>query len=420
MTSIHRFNPSYATYKYLYVKNWNGTLGANDKSNVLLDWGEAVGETNPNFQQQIAQNIDASTGYTRGEITSFSFPEIITRTCEDFQYPKYSYSGSAILPVANCLPLIPHDPALKDLALGRVKRKLASSQNEFKALIPMGEIKELRGLVRSTAESSFKVVLELANLKKGKGSARGLWAAISDSWLNYSFAIAPTVADTIQLASTISDFLTRQDHTAIEHAGSRKQWNDEVVYNSSQYVNAGLTYKTILQRNHTLTYRYTVGMNFNVSAGNQYSALDAFGIRKQDIASAIYELTPYSWLLDYFTTTGDWLEDAFEAPSGSTKYVVLNTHYDLKCTVKYVPNPSIAYWQKGLSAPSASGSFEGFRFSRERLASLPHRALRIKSVDEIGKNAVNKIMNLTSLLAVRNPPHGAWNAHRWASNAISR
>jgi len=417
MASIHTVNPAYAQSQYQYIKDWDHTFGANNSSMLLLDNGDAVGETNPNFKQQIIKNIDASTNYTRGEITSWDFPIINTRTCEDFAYPTYSYTGRAILPVANCLPSIPNDAGLKDLALKRVKSKLANNQNEFKALIPLGELKELRGLVRSTAESTFKVVLELSQLKKGKGSVKGLMNAIGDSWLNYSFAIAPTISDTMQLAKTISDFLTRQDHSVIEHAGARSDWFDTVVQ-TGQYVNAGLQYKAILQRRHMLTYRYTVGMNFNVSAGNQYSIFDALGFRKEDIASAIYELTPYSWLLDYFTTTGDWLEDAFTAPSGSAKYVVLNTHYDISVDVKYVPITPSSYWHVW-SANEAVGHFKGFRFSREKLASLPHRAFRVKSVDEIGKNAVNKLMNLTSLLAVRKLPSGA-HASRWASNVVTR
>jgi len=285
-------------------------------------------------------------------------------------------------------------------------------------LIPLGELKELRGLVRTTAESTFKVVLELAQLKKGKGTVKGLLHAMGDSWLNYSFAIAPTVSDTIQLAATISDYLLRQDHSYVDHAGSQGSWMTTDL-TGGRYVNAGLQYTIQRRMYHKLTYRYLCGVNFNISAGNNYSALNAFGATKEDIASAIYELTPYSWLLDYFTTTGDWLEDSYTSPGRSTNYVVLNTHYDYHCDLTYRKIQPVAYWSEGLVAPEYSGYAEGYRFRREKLASLPHRAFRVKSVDEIGKNAVNKLLNLTSILAVQKLPSGA-HAHRWSANAITR
>jgi hypothetical protein len=404
--------------KYQVLNEWSNTFSANEQTWDVLDPGEKIGADNPNYKQQIALRQDASTNYSVGGLTSWSLPTIRTRTIEDYGFPYYAHSGVCILTDGCRLPLLVDDAGQKDLALKRIKRKLASSQNEFKALIPLGELKELRGLVRSTAESTFKVVLELSQIKKGKGTVKGLLHAMGDSWLNYSFAIAPTVSDTIQLASTISDYLLRQDHSYVEHAGSQSTWMS-TDFTGGRYVNAGLQYDIQRRMYHKLTYRYLCGVNFNVSAGNNYSAFDAFGATERDIASAIYELTPYSWLLDYFTTTGDWLEDAFTSPGMSTNYVVLNTHYDYHCDLTYRKIQPVAYWSKGLEAPEYAGYVNGYRFRREKLTSLPHRAFRVKSVDEIGKSAVNKLLNLTSLLAVQKLPSGA-HAHRWSSNVISR
>jgi len=40
-------------------------------------------------------------------------------------------------------------------------------------------------------------------------------------------------------------------------------------------------------------------------------------------------------------------------------------------------------------------------FDRSKLSSLPYGSFRFKSVDEVGKNAVNKLLNLSALLIQR-------------------
>jgi hypothetical protein len=415
MYNLIYLNPTRVREEFLSMMEWNNSLNYNTRSWFTIDTGEVWGEVNRDYKQQIAKRIDATTPYSRAGISSAVVPFMRFRT-QDKVSKQYTYNCSARTSSGLYLPAMPVNVGLKDLALKRVKSKLASSQQEFKALIPIGEVKELRGLVRSTAESSFKLLLEVQALLKGKGSVKSVVSAIGDSWLNYSFAIAPTVSDVKQLAATLSDFALRKDHGIVQHAGSRTDWRTTTTITPS--LPTGALCEVKIEGRHLLTYRYTCGMDFKVSSGNNYSLLDALGFRKEDIASAIYELTPYSWLLDYFTTTGDWLEDAFTAPSGNARYVVLNTSYDYYATLSYKVRADAGY-NLISSSNTYAGHLEGFRFTREKLSTLPHRTFRFKSVDEIGKNAVNKVMNLASILAVHSIPPGAI-AKRWGSNAISR
>lgn len=354
---------------------------------------------NPNWRSLVAHRQDASNAYFR---RALDFTNVPIQQWARFWHPGRgswvegscglycsSSDGNVLLGVNEA-----DDLALKDLALKRLKSKLSSRSNQMQVLVPVVELREFRGLITALTFSLHDLVYALLTIKRSKGKSAAKFAA--HAWLTWSFALSPTLSDIKQLASTISDVLERSGGDVFTDYGSAKKvWHSVSTDSMSSvyFCNSKVT----VDLNHTLSYRYVAGYKTPLRSANDYNAVQDFGLELGALPSVGWELTPFSWLLDYFSTFGEYLDDTFTSDGVNTVYVNCTKRYT--CRGQYfsevIPN--------GYPSFSSTSSGRGSRFvwdvtDRTVLSALPRRALRLKTVDEIGKNAMNKLLNLGSVL----------------------
>jgi hypothetical protein len=295
------------------------------------------------------------------------------------------------------------DTALRDLALARLKNRLNGDLNQVKLLVPLAELREMRGMIHASANMATDLVKSLLEIKRTKGKSAVKYAA--DAWLNFSFGVRPFVSDVQNACESISSYLLRQRFTRVVHGSATKTWLAKEKASATPLF--GFNTYNLFEGVHSLSYRYVAGIDFSFLTSNNYGISDQFGFEFASLPASAWELVPYSWLVDYFTTVGAYLDDTFVVPPGSTIYCVLNKRYTLKGESRVsissiTPDPGqnalISYF--GPSYGNATRPMLDYStFSRTKLSSLPRRQLRFKTADEIGKNAVNRLLNLTSLLA---------------------
>jgi hypothetical protein len=288
------------------------------------------------------------------------------------------------------------DAVTMDVALARCKSKLQRSTKEFNALVPLAELGELRGLIKQVATSAFTMTRGLVEIKHGK--FRDAAKRASDLWLGWGFGVAPTLSDIQALTASVDAYMSR-DNEAIKVEGSahktaRYDGPYRVVTNNggtdsfTYYYNGSLSW----------SYKYIGSFLPIISAANDYSIYDQLGFNFESLPAVGWELTPFSWVVDYFTTTGAFLEDVFSAPSVSTMYLVLCAKYwaEFDLTVGNVKTTSGCLH---LVNPTMSPGYHySHKFVRTPLQQLPSRSFRFKTVDEIGKHGVTKLLNLASIL----------------------
>jgi hypothetical protein len=298
---------------------------------------------------------------------------------------------------------LPTDSVLRDQALAKVKRKLANSSETFKAIAPIGEVKELRSLVKTTAEATSNVLKTLINLKHGhvKIAKADAPKAAADAWLQFSFGISPTIADANQLARAINDHMFREGHLARCSGSASKRWveprpQDNESISGSAWSGINYRYSRSMLR-HYLQYRFTTGVFFPLRSANNYQVNHDFGLTFGDIVPGLWELTPHSWVFDYFTTVGEWLEDTFVSSGGNTVFCTESILYKGESIQKIVPYRTSGF--QILEMPETQVQSQWVkRYHRYVLPSLPHRALRVRTLDEIGVNGVKRVLNLASVL----------------------
>lgn len=352
----------------------------------------------PNYRAKIAQGIDCTTDYLRQGYTQASSRKLrgsgiwaINPTdvrWNDFQ--SRSWFGSAI-------SSIPTDSSLDTFALLALKQKLASESNRFQGLVPLVELRDFGKTVKSMADFTRKgIVPTLVGLRGAKNAAK----KAAEAWLTYSFGMRPMMIDAENLAESVANYIYGSDHSASYTASSpTKQWTTGGKTDNETCPYGGKLVGHFHVR-HSLKYRYGATCNFQIRSGNTYGALSDFGFGIESLPLVLWELTALSWIADYFGTIGAFLEDTFVADGFTTKAAFKTTRY----TAEVVGTKKPVYTATGASSLGSSNLHVNWRFEyykRTKLSSLPRVPLVFKYQDAVAKNAVNKLLNLVSVLGAK-------------------
>jgi len=288
------------------------------------------------------------------------------------------------------------DASVDEIAVNIFKSKFSEKYSEFQSLIPLAELKETRGLIRTTADITNRFLLELLAIKKGKGSVKRISHLASDAWLQYSFAISPTIGDIEDLLDTIGDHLTRNDKMFNISKGFVKN-RQSVTRGTNPSFIPDMTLNWTRTVTEWVGYRYTGGYLLLLRSGNDYSTRTRFGITATALPLVGWELVPFSWVADYFTTMGSYLEECFTTQPGKAVYLCKTQKYERVAITQgfLTPNAGNVKINSQKVVPEVS---KYTYIKRTQQSALPHRALRFKTYDEITYRSINKLLNLSSVL----------------------
>lgn len=345
----------------------------------------------PGFQDLLAKGIDATTPYTREE-TRVTPGIVSSHSLQKWggydvdSYRRQTFAGHA-------LPTRSYNLAgLINEASNRLKAKLRQQVGSSNQLVNLVELREMPKTIKVAANSALTLLDAVASSKR-RGENLRKWAA--NQWLNWSFGIAPTLSAIDELSESIAKRLER-DFTHKDYGVARREWLESRtgVAGGSHHV----TYRFFGQFKYTASVKITAGYRFQLNAANNYTTGKHFGFDLSKVVPTAWELIPFSWLVDYFTTAGQFLDDTFSADPGQAKYIVQNTKLEIEGMImpkveKQFPLTAI------VSQVTIPAKYYHYRFTRSPLSKLPRSQLRIKNVDEVGKNAVTKLLNLASILS---------------------
>jgi hypothetical protein len=286
--------------------------------------------------------------------------------------------------------------AADDIALKRLKQRLANDQGAFKALVPLAELRETYGLLGSVIDATTGLAKSLVELKHG--NVRNVVSAASKAWLTFSFGVSPTVSDLNSAYESINSYIARADICQRYKGKAETFWLSTNSNLSETSACEGMNWKNVMRRyENDYHVQYTAGVRMNLRSSNNYGIGSHFGLNFGEIIPTAWELIPFSWIVDYFTTTGDFLSDTFTSGAGNTIYCCKSVKFEERASEIWNPIViSSTYEQTGGVSQVLKAS--SFLFQRSTLAALPHRSFRFKTQSEIAANSVNRLLNLTSLL----------------------
>lgn len=288
------------------VSNWKEKLksGSQAGSNYSLDLLD--GQLNPGSASQTAvyktqSNPDQYASFTSTFSGNYFAP--------DLQYLNL-YGGFPFSEVDNT-------------ALARAHSRVRQQTSAFNSLVAGGELREtirmlkrpfsaVRDLVNSYLDSAYNMKRKSRNLDRALGR-RAFTKALSGTWLEVAFGLKPLLSDAKELALAIAKHRYEPPQTARVRAFASKRLTDTIVTTPSilnPTVNTYIKYFTREEYEYEYSCQYIVGMASTQRAafGSADRLVQLLGFTPENFVPALWELAPWSFLVDYFTNIGDIIE----------------------------------------------------------------------------------------------------------------
>lgn len=212
-------------------------------------------------------------------------------------------------------------PWLEDIALTKAYANLQSSDMDFGMFA--AEYRELIKMFKNPLNGSVQLLrkmfsesknrLRRPTLKHAGTALRTLGTAMSDQWLEYRYGINPLANDLASIAWTFvrkNRQLSNEVKVSKAYAVHRP---DPVpkIRGPVGVTGFNLYFDTLTCAEHTATAK--VYYRLRPYMENAY-LLAQLGLSPTQIGSLIYELTPFSFVLDWFLNLGDWIKSISPTP----------------------------------------------------------------------------------------------------------
>lgn len=213
---------------------------------------------------------------------------------------------------------------LNALALSAVYEKLRSERTFVNGLQFVGELKEtihmLKRPLAGIRDNLSRVIgiekQKIDSLHRLKSSVRRRDAfakMVSSTALEINFGMRPLFSDIKDIAVGIAKHQYRppaRDKISVSKSNNASRQTDIPLLGVGGNYGYQLAIKLMQRWDTVFSTSYSVGLRTDAAA-NQTAVgrlLDEFGFTAENILPVAYELTPWSWLLDYFTNVNDIIE----------------------------------------------------------------------------------------------------------------
>lgn len=309
---------------FLNQESWGTQTGApthgpgevvHDDLRFSYNWVDSyIGSDDPMWRNKVRLNINAvnPATWTKRE---FAFGQTIGNMAF---LESYGNKPLHVTEVSGCLPDIANSGLVTDSGglssalvesdakiafLGKVRKV----QRQFQGGVFLGELREAIQMVRSPAKALRRGIDDYyGTVKKRTRGMRGPSAsdAVAQTWLEYVYGWSPLIND----VSAGRDALTK-----LQPFGQRLQVTVKRKIAGSTTISDGnitpfLRYSRVARSNS----EYSVRIRGYVMVDNNRSTakLRKWGVHSSDLIPTIWELIPYSFLVDYFSNIGKVLDAA--------------------------------------------------------------------------------------------------------------
>lgn len=344
--------------------------------------------SHPDYRKIIAQGGDATFPYVR--VVANYKPITYAGAATD----RVNYRSDASGTVHGGASINPLDPSdLQAEAMGKLKNRLSGYVGNAQLAAPLAESREIHRLVRQINDLGMSTLRSVLAIKKTKGKSAA--KQFADVWLGFGFGVNPLLHDIQKGADSILKYMTRQDQRVRVVGTATREYLSSTV-TGPEIIAFGCSLSSYNANTHTQGVRIVAGIDLQTRSAASYSVLDHLGLKISEVPSVLWELTPFSWVVDYGLTVSPWLDDMFYTLPGVCKYVSRTTKYQLENWQhpKFIPDPGFTWGGSG-----TTGRFRYISISRDSLVTLPSRPLQIKTADQVAKYGVTKLLNLASVIA---------------------
>lgn len=217
-------------------------------------------------------------------------------------------------------------------ALARLYSKIREESYGVNGLLVIGELRETIQMLRNPLAAANKATQLYLDALKAKRReikqsvprrrsetdrqhsirrANALKNAMAGSWLELQFGLLPAISDAKEiLEESLDMYLKRARNTRTRLRARSPKFSNVIQDEGLSFYFTNLQFKVSYRRETEASVQYTCGVNRTLVSpvGQMEDALQRFGFQIQNFVPTIYELIPWSFLVDYFVNLGDIVE----------------------------------------------------------------------------------------------------------------
>lgn len=293
-------------------------------------------------------------------------------------------------------PLLSIDIAnLRALASTRALANM--NKPDYSGLVTLGELAETLRYLRNPIASGTKLarafeksIATIGKRDKGAHSTAPVTAALGGAFFSIQFGLKPLLSEIVGILETLRDAdFSKADRKTARAKESRSLQDTWVATESF----SGITY--------TATYVYTeettVKCGFLYTNSADVSMSDHFGTNLRDLPKAIWQVSPLSFVADWFANIGAFI-GAITPHAGTRILAGWTTTVTKRTLTRTVSNYLMAAPYTTSRNGSGTDSVEFISYEREPIVDAPSLALNDLSWL---KNDIAKTSSLYALFATR-------------------
>lgn len=271
--------------------------------NIIRARGNA---TNPAVGAQRTRKFAGGSSYTTVTQRRYESGDDHVPHLTVFLQAKYTGSGIAeYCPDASLSVTV--DPEVIDYAKAAFISRARSLMSPTQGGVILGEIRETLHLIRhpaSALRNGLSSYLQTVK-KRGRGLRKASVAkknsVVAQTWLEYCFGWAPLLADIDNSMESLARLVTK-----VAPLTQVRVSRSSDVYDGTEFGNVS---SSLENATYDISFRHksrcSIYGALDVSFEPQPTFRGAFGLRAHDIIPTLWELIPYSFVIDYFTNIGD-------------------------------------------------------------------------------------------------------------------
>lgn len=383
-----------------FYSTFSWTVGTTQPitSDYSVQWSDSKsGVDNPRWKEQVASLQPATTPFTASK-----------RTVEIYEIKgevrmAYPSPGQGVLvkklsgfegPPTFPSVLSTSASAAENAALKSLYNRLRAVDSEAQGLTILGELRQTIHMLRHPAEGVMKLSKSFLSQveKSAKRNRKDIQKNLSGLYLEYVFGIVPFINDVKDVIEAI-DSASRPKVTVVSGFGK-----DENIVNSTARTQIReIAFLESRTDSTETSVRYKVGLKLDTWAPSTDRLAESLGFTFQEFIPSIYELLPWSFLVDYFANIGDIISAVtYNSSKIAWSNRTLRVHNEKKQS--YVADAALTkpiFPANYFLGVSGSGNSWTTSTTVDRSATMPAYPSFQVSVPGIGK----KWVNMSALLA---------------------
>lgn len=415
---LHIKNPTekvyYGTSGYGLISTVYGTTVVNSEipiGGIGLD--KKSGSGVPGYKRKLRMRINANSGYERKYCEVIERGHVVVKDQDPPGNLKNTSSGfpnmgGALL--ACSYSFADQTDQVSNHAIAKLRADLALQKNADFAFLT--NVPQDIYQAKQTAIGAFNALADfigmISDLERGHyGQALATLPALaSQAYLTLVFGIMPTIDDMKGVYNTLSK-LKRDTHTR-RISASANDVNEAGIVLLNTTGASELTY--IVAGSRTTSVKYTAGVKFSLVSNVEYEnfaikpkSLDqlanVFHTKVSDIFPMLWEIMPWSWVLDYVANIGDVITDNFQSNSDTITYITKSINVSDSVLIHLQSVKELFPGIRSDIFSSKPGRITQGTYTRSDGGdTLPVRSLSWRSSEEMNKHWESKIANLVAVV----------------------